>query len=282
MSDNAGGTTTTTETPSWYAGLDTEHVAHVQTKGWDKLDVAAAALEAVKAHRSAEKFVGVPADQVLRLPKAEDTDAWGAVWKRLGAPEKPEGYDFTPVEFDDAALTTRFRDAFRETAAKLNMPKNMAEEFAKSVHKMIEDYGQSQTAEQTAMLAAEKAKLVESWGPEDGNRFKANAFIADRAAERLGVDAATMEKLREGMGTAAVAQLFNTIGKGLGEDRFVADPGQGGRDTMTQEQASSRIVELLGDGRPGTGDVKFQERYRTGDTAARREIRDLERIKLGV
>lgn len=51
---------------------------------------------------------------------------------------------------------------------------------------------------------------------------------------------------------------------------------------MTQEQATSRLIELLGDGRPKTGDATFQQKYMSGDTAARREIRDLERIKAGV
>ena len=267
--------------PTWYEGLDAEHVGHVQTRGWDKLDAAAAAQAAVKGHVEAAKFIGVPADQILKLPKAEDTDAWSAVWKRLGAPEKPTDYDFSAVTFDDTGLTTRFQDAFRDTAAKLNMPKTMAEEFAKSVHKTLGDYGTSQTTETEAAQAADRASLVQSWGPEDGTRFKANTFIGDRAAERLGVTAEVMTKLRDGMGGAAVAELFRKIGAGLGEDKFISDPGTGGRDVMTQEQATSRLVELMGDGRPGTGDATFQKRYTTGDSAARREIRDLERIKLG-
>src|SRR5881394_756652 len=50
----------------------------------------------------AEKLVGVPADQVLRVPKdAADEKGWNAVWSRLGKPTDAKGYDFSDIKFAD-------------------------------------------------------------------------------------------------------------------------------------------------------------------------------------
>ncbi len=278
----AATTATTATTPpaqTWFSALDAEHIGFVQTKGYDKLDPQAAALKMATDYRQTEKYVGLPADQLLRLPKdTGDTEGWKAVYQRLGAPDKPEGYDFSSVEFDEEGLTTKFRDAFRDTAVKLNMPKQMAEEFAKAVHKAIGDHGESVAAIEAASLAEQRAELVKNWGPEDGTRFRGNMFVADQAAERLGVTPEQMEALKAGIGGSALAELFRKIGAGMGEDRMVRDPGQGGRDVMTRDQAIAKRVELLGDGRPGTGDVSFQKRYLEGDVAARREVSALTRL----
>jgi hypothetical protein len=50
--------------------------------------------DAIRAGIAAEKRLGVPADQVLRVPtKPEEMDAFAKdVFKRLGAPDAPEGY----------------------------------------------------------------------------------------------------------------------------------------------------------------------------------------------
>src|SRR5262245_18251845 len=126
---------TTPAAPTWFTGMDADLIGHIQTKGWDKLSPEQAAVEITRAHRAAEQHVGVPADQILRLPKdANDAEGWKATFQKLGAPADAKDYDFSSVTFDDEALSIRFQNAFRETASKLNMPKGMAEEFARSVY----------------------------------------------------------------------------------------------------------------------------------------------------
>lgn len=268
--------------PAWYSSLDAEHIGHVQTKGWDKLEPGAAALELVKAHRSAELRLGVPAEQLLRLPRdTADADGWKSVWQKLGAPEKPEDYDFSSVDFDDESMTNTFRTMFRDTAAKLHLPKQAAEEMAKAVFKSIEDYGTAQQAIADGKTAEAREALTQNWGAEDSPRFKANMAIADRAAERLGVTVEVMEALKAGMGGAGVAELFHKIGVGLGEAKFFSDPGPGGRDVMTRDQAMARKEELLGTGKPGSGDQGFIDRYQKGDALARQEIAALNRLIAG-
>src|SRR5258708_32263958 len=83
----------------WYDGVDSDTVGYIQNRGLDKVDAKNAFLAAVKAHKEAEKLIGVPADQVLRLPKdANDTSGWNTVKDRLGRPKDASGEDFTAVK----------------------------------------------------------------------------------------------------------------------------------------------------------------------------------------
>ena len=47
-------------------------------------------------YREAEKLIGAPASQLLRLPAdpSKDMDGMKAVWQRLGAPSDAKEYDF--------------------------------------------------------------------------------------------------------------------------------------------------------------------------------------------
>ncbi len=253
---------------TWYAGLDAEHVGHVQSRGWDKLDPTAAALEAVKAHRSAAVMIGTPADQILKLPKdASDEAGWKSTWQRLGAPDKPEGYKFEGI--DNPAFT----DKMREAAAKLNVPVAMAEAMAKAAFEHNVGVTAAKVAETSALQAAELAKLAENWGAPGTTRFETNKFVADRTMERLGVTKDVAAKMTEGMGGAAVSELFRTIGVGMGEDTFVRDPGPGGRDMMTRDQAVARQAEL-------ERDPAWRGRYLAGGAPERRELNALQVLQL--
>lgn len=263
---------------TWFTGLDDIDKGFLQTKGWDKPVAVDGVKEMLKSYRELEGYRGVPVEQLLKVPKdASDEAGWKAVYQRLGAPDKPEGYDFTALDLGDEGLTGKVRDAVRDAAVKFNVPKPMAEEIAKAVAAAHGSHKTATTTEQQALVLTEQAKLKQDWGPN----FDVNMFVADKAAERLGVSPEVAAKLKDGMGGAAVAELFRKLGQGMGEDRYVRDPGPGGRDVMTREQAVARKVELLGDMRRGSGDQSFIDRYMKGDAAARREVAALDQMISG-
>src|SRR5438552_2036438 len=87
---------------AWHAGIEPEILGHWQNKGWKIDDPKEIALAATKQAREAEKHFGVPADQLLKMPKPnappEDIKAF---WGRLGAPAEAKDYDFAAIK--DAA-----------------------------------------------------------------------------------------------------------------------------------------------------------------------------------
>lgn len=257
----------------WYqgvTGVDPEMVGHWTNKGWHTKTAAEVALEATKAWKAAEGFVGVPASQLLRLPKdATDEAGWNAVWSRLGKPADAKEYDFTPIKRADGSALAEDMQAFlREQAFKLNLPKDKALEFASEFTKRQDGAQTSESVERAAKLVTEKTELAKNWGPN----FEANKFVAQRAAQALGVDPETVAALENQLGYAKIMEMFRTIGSKIGEDKFITSttPGGGG-GVMTKEQAVARKADLM-------KDAVWRDKYLKGDTAAAREMTALNRM----
>lgn len=277
MSDAGNPAPTPTPTPAWFEGLEPEYVGHAQSRGWDKLDPAAAAKEALKGHVSATRMIGVPAEQLLRLPKDQgDSDGWKQVYQRLGAPTDPKDYDFGELTFGDDSATASFLDTMRAAAAAANMPKGMAQQAAQAVHKWVSDRVASYDAVVQDNIQQADTAIQKNWG----ENFAAFSVVADRGQQaleqRLGERLAPQVKdaveilRREGLGEMA-REMMRVIGVGLGEDKFVRDNSGTGRPAMTVDMAQARVRELM-------ADKAWTARYTMGDQEARREMMALNRI----
>ena len=262
--------------PTWFKPLegDADLMAHLTAKGYDKMDPLAAALAAVRGHRAAEKLVGTPADQIIKLGDLTATDTAAATWQRLGVPADPKDYSFENVKFEDAEMTTKFVDTFRASAAKNNIPKAAAEAFAKDVFDTMQGVAAAETAATAAFLTGERAKLEAEWGPADSEAFRGNMMIADRAATVLGVSAEEMKGLGEVIGPARASKLMRDLGMKLGEARYVGDPNNPKDGIMTKEDATAKMKLLQ-------GDKAWRDKMFSGDAGAKREWADLLKITTG-
>ena len=240
-------TTAATTTTPWHQGLDAETLGHAQNKGWKLDDPKEAFAGAVKQARELERHFGVPADQLLKMPKAgappEDIKAFRI---RLGMPDDPKGYDLSGVKHADGKeIDAALADSLRAAAHNAGLPKDAAAEVAKAVVKYNDDKRIADAAVATSKLAEEKAKLQTDWGP----KFQFNHLKAMEAAQRLGPEyAAAVAALEGQVGYAKVMDLFRRIGISGGEDIFVERGATGPAGTVTtREGAVSRKAELMGD-----------------------------------
>ncbi len=226
----------------WFDGLDAETLGHWDNKGWKKDDPKALAGELHKAWKAAEKFVGVPADQVLRLPKDQNDEAgWAGVRERLGMPKEAKDYDFSAIKFADGTeLEAGFTDSMRSALHKAGVAKDAAPEIVKAVVKYLGDADAAEASARTVTLKAERDSLTKEWG----NNFEFNRLTAMQGAKRLGVDEATVAKLEGEIGYAKVMEMFRRIGAGTSEDTFVE--GTSGNPT-TRNGAVARKSELMSD-----------------------------------
>jgi hypothetical protein len=258
-------TTTTTTAPAtpWYQGkLDADLIGHMQNKGWKSDDPIAAFTDAAKAHRDAEKFVGVPADQLLRLPKdAKDEAGWNTVYTRLGKPKEAKDYDLSGVKFaDGAAIDDSFADMIRQTSFSQHIPKDAATAFAQSVVKFMEGKDQSEAAELKVKLDGQKSNLQKSWG----TNFDFNKLTAMQGAKRLGVSEADVSAMEGVVGYDRIMEMFRKVGAGTNEDTFV-EGGKGADNPKTVESAKSRLDELQ-------ADTAWRDRFLKGGVQERREF----------
>lgn len=253
----------------WHGGkVDADTLGFWSNKGYDVTDPVKLSTELTKQYREAEKFVGAPASQLLKLPKdLGDEAGWNAVYQRLGAPADAKDYDFSTVknaagQAPDAALL----DTIRATAASLRLPKDKAPDLAAAVVKHLDSVAAERTAANAAKLTAERAALDASWGTnKDLNRL-----TAMQGAKRLGVDTETVARLEGEVGYSKVMEMFRKIGAATSEDTFVE--GRRGSDTVsTVEGAKSRLNEL-------TADKAWGKRLEDRDPAAIREFQNLTQL----
>jgi hypothetical protein len=279
---SAAATTTTnaaasaTTTAPWYQGVDgvdSEMVGHWTNAGWHTKSAAEVAREATKAWKAAEKHVGVPADQILRIPKdPSDESGWKAVHTRLGAPNDAKEYDFSSVKFSDgSALEEGFVEAMRAKAFSLHLPKDAAVSMAQEVAKYLDSTKTSEKTELAGKLAAEKSALAKNWGPN----FEANKFVATRAVQALGLEPEVVNTLEGVVGYAKVMEMFRSIGERIGEHKFVTSQAPGAPGVMTRDQAVARKQDLM-------SDSVWSKSYMEGDKAKQREMLALSSIISGI
>src|SRR4249920_1612701 len=120
----------TTPAPSvpWHQSLDNDLKTYSLKKGYDLSDPVKAFTYAAKGHIEAEKFLGVPPQQLLRLPAdVNDEAGWNAIYQRFGKPIDKSGYDFSKVKFSDGTdLDASFSEFMREKAFELHLPTTSA------------------------------------------------------------------------------------------------------------------------------------------------------------
>lgn len=253
----------------WFQGADAETIGVLQTKGWDKKQPNEAALEAVRAYREAEKFVGIPTAQLLRFPKdAADEAGWTAVHTRLGRPADAKGYDLSTVKrADGTALDEASAEFYRTLAFKQNMPKDAAPALVAELVKREESAAASAAVERTAKLAEEKAKLATNWGPQ----AIPNMEIAKRGAALLGLTPEEVGALEGVVGYAKTMEAMRRIGVLGKEDTYFTSTGKSGDGIMTREQAVARRSELM-------ADKAWVKSYLDGDAAKNREMQGLNKM----
>lgn len=258
--DTAG--TGGTPEPAWY-GNDPDVVGYLQNRGLHDKPPPEVALAAIKAHQEAQKFIGIPASQLLRLPtEASDEAGWKSVWGRLGAPDSADGYDLSGVKSASGdPISPALADAIRAAAVSAHLPKDAAPALAAAVQKTLDAQAEEAATVGAAALETARAALKTNWGAN----YEGNMFVAKQAAAALGVTAEVVNALESQVGYDKVMEMFRTIGSKIGEDKFVSNANPNLPGVKTREQAIVERKELMAD--PG-----FAKRYLEGGAQERRQM----------
>lgn len=249
----------------WASSLDEDTRGWVSSKAWDKLPADKALSEALKLGRSAEQKLGVPAEQLARIPKDEnDAEGLKTYLSKLGVPEKPEGYEIK----GDANVSTDFPEQAAKWFYEMNVPKNIA----KGLYGKLQTYAQStmEAAEQKFNETADKEinELKSEW---KGEEFDKNVELARRVRATMGLSVEETMALERAIGVKRAATVFSSLGKALGEHRFVGGADAQTKFAMSPEAARTRIIDLQ-------RDTKWMESYLQGDADKKAEWTRLHQI----
>lgn len=238
---------------TWYSKAADDVRGYVEMKGWKD------PFEVVTGYKNLEKLVGLPADQILRMPKADDAEGVMKVFDKLGRPAKADDYGLKAPEGVSENFVKNASAWFHE----IGLTKNQA---SKLVEKLGADVAQTRqaAAEAEALQVKEGAeKINKEWGAA----LEKNKAIVDGVAREFGMSAEQVLGLRKALGVDGAMNFLYSIGKKLGEDTFVAQNGgpKGFGQAMTPGEAKARIESLR-------SDPEFAAKYANGGAKEKEEM----------
>ena len=194
----------------------------------------------VKSYLHAQKLVG--ADKIPVPNKHATDEDWNEVFKRLGAPDTPDGYKYN---FKDQEVDENSVKAFNETAHRLGLLPKQAEGLIKFYNELNQN--QSQSLEEQAATAQmnTEAELKKEFGPQYAKRLDQAKKLA---VNSLGEDFLNDTILKDGSrlgDNLTVIKAFSELADKLSEDPIIQGDGT---SYMTAKDIEKEIDELTQEG----------------------------------
>lgn len=259
----------------WFEGLDQEHRAHADSKGWSKPLTPEIATSILQSHRQLERHFGVPADQLLKLPKDVADPAYQQAVDRLNSMRpvpKAEDYKFDGLKFADGSdLPAEIGPKLQALAVEQRLTPAQLTATTKFLMSMADEDLAAETTSRAAAQGANQAALRQRWGAA----FDANSYAVTQAMTLAGIPADVLQSI----GMLPVEQyiramegLFN-FSKRLNEAEILRGGGPNANPSagMTVEQATTELNRLK-------GDRGWFQKWMEGDQAALKTFHDLTSI----
>jgi hypothetical protein len=257
----------------WYANF-----GDADLRGWTELKKFENPEAAMKSAREAEKLIGVPKDQLVRIPQpnAEGVQDLNPVYDRLGRPKTPEEYRIPTVEGGE-----EFAKTMAPLLHRVGMNQAQVEQLATGWNTYMKTAVDAQNNAQALEEQADLTKLHQEWPgqtyterEEMGRRYARQVVAPALGITNDGELAEVLGNIEEAIGTAKFLKIMAKGGESLGEGRFVAGRGNP-TFGMTPEGARARMKELNADAdfrarvmRNGKDGPEMQEMDRLARVAA--------------
>lgn len=254
----------------WYADFkDPDTRGYVESKGWKTAeDVARSAHEA-------ERKLGAPANELLRIPKADaKPEDIAKVYSALGKPETPDGYKLIVPEGDDGSYSKKLAPLLHKahvTQQQLDILNPGWNEMQAADAKAAQD----------ALLTAQTNEWNELHKKWPGDTWNQRVELAKRAQRQFGIDPEMVDLLEGSFGkdnkpgNARVIEFLAKIGESTGEHAFEAgNKNSASFNAMTPEAARAKLKDL-------ETDREWGARYLNGGAAERTYHDNLVRIATG-
>lgn len=237
----------------WHSTFDADTKGWVENKGWHSLSADKALPEIISSYRNTEKYIGVPADQIIRLPKDGDDAARSAVYDRLGRPKDAKDYQLKLPEGVKPEGVESLKPIFHKHGLNSQQASGLLADLL--AQEKVEETAQA--AQYSAKVDAEAAALSKEWGVAE----EKNVVVAKGAAKELGVSAEAIDALEKTIGHAATMKFFYNIGVKFGEDKFVGGDGGKFGNVKSPSAALSEMQTLR-------NDAAFVDKLTKGDAEA--------------
>ena len=194
----------------------------------------------VKSYLHAQKLVG--ADKIPVPNKHATEEDWNEVFKRLGAPDTPDGYKYN---IKDQELDQTQVKEFNKAAHQLGLLPKQAEGLIKFYNEMN---GNNAASEEEAAAQAQlqtETELKKEYGPQFAKRLDQAKKLA---VNSLGSEFLENTYLKDGSrlgDNIKVVKAFSELADKLSEDEIIKGDGS---DYMTAKDIEKEINELTQEG----------------------------------
>ena len=194
----------------------------------------------LKGYVHAQKLVGT---NKIPVPNKHATDEdWNEVFKRLGAPDTPEGYQYN---IKDQEMDSQQISEFNKTAHKLGLLPKQAEGLVKFYNEMNGNIASSQEEAAAQAQLNVETELKKEFGPQYNKRLDQAKRLA---VNSLGQDFLENTYLKDGSrlgDNLQVIKAFSDLANKLSEDEIVKGDGS---EYMTAKDIEKEINELTQEG----------------------------------
>jgi hypothetical protein len=213
-----------------------------------------------KSYQNLEKLTGVPPEQIIKLPKGDDPNAWNEVWNKLGRPAKAEEYKIPLPEGDKGEFAKVAAQWFHEAGLTQAGATKLATQWNNYQAAQAKAYNETMTARDTQ----EVATLKTEWGAD----YDKHAAVVDQAAKVFGMTPEQLADLKYVMGPKAAMTFLRNIGSKLGveDPNFPTGQQPQGFNNLSPEQANAEISRLK-------KDKAFAQEFNSADPRVRSEAR---------
>ena len=196
----------------------------------------------VKSYLHAQKLVG---SNKIPVPNKHATEEdWNEVFKRLGAPDSPEGYKYN---LKDQEMDTGQLQQFNQTAHKLGLLPKQAEGLIKFYNELNGNIAANQEDQAAQAQLNTEVELKKEYGPQYSKRLDQAKKLA---VSTLGQDFLENTFLKDGSrlgDNLSVIRAFSNLADKLSEDEIIKGDGTG---YMTAKEIEKEIDELTQEGSP--------------------------------
>lgn len=184
----------------------------------------------------------------IKVPKAEaPPEEWAAYHKKLGVPDKPDGYDLSKLKIPEGVelnegLKTGFLGIAHKTGLTPSQVNQILEWHGNSMAQQVRANGEAQRQTANDARAHLEAKHGAGAPRLIGQALRAASYYADTDTAAVLKGEGGEDAFLQMFGTPWVLNLMTDLGQRMTEDRLIVDSGEGDAQ-VASAQAAWQVIQ---------------------------------------
>jgi hypothetical protein len=251
----------TEQLPGWYSDIKDDSLrGYAEARGFGSTEELVSAYKQLDELGLAEK-----AGKTLMLPSEDDAEGYNNLYKALGRPDSPDGYNLVP----EGQQPTEFTSAMAKLMHEHGLTQKQAQGLAQHYNEMASNL----QAESLKQFEVESTNQMEALKKEWGTNYGHNVEMFKRGVKGLGVSTDEFSTIEQALGTKRAVEIFKNAASAMSEAQFRAS-NDSNPNFMSPDAAKVELDRL-------SNDKEFGKRISSNDANAMDKWERLNRLAMG-